>query len=387
MSKEEERDYENIRRQIEQSSVLTYKPEKCYTGYTLFSTYMGNIFYLINMKGKVVHTWRVRTAKVGEILPNGHLMYGHVWNGMVEIDRDSNELWHYGCSQHHDFAVMPNGHVMILCGIRERGSPPKPVLDEKYNPEIREGGPFATCYLIEVEPKTNEIVWEWWADEHMEELKSIGVKFPAQSHDVFHTNTCEVLPETKLGEQDSRFKAGNVLFNHKNLSVIGVIDKSNGKIVWAWGDGILNKPHAPTLIPDVDPITGKRFPGAGHLLIYDNGPDRGWSRIVELDPLSEEIVWEYKPDGFWGSGGGNANRMPNGNTVICEGGLRGRRGRLFEITLEGEIVWEYLTPYFDGVGGHEIYRCVRYPSTYIENMLERMGTSRIYDFIIDIDKV
>jgi len=53
------------------------------------------------------------------------------------------------------------------------------------------------------------------------------------------------------------------------------------------------------------------------------------------------------------------------HTNACEGGLRGRRGRLFEITLEGEIVWEYLTPYFDGVGGHEIYRCVRYPSTYI----------------------
>jgi hypothetical protein len=46
MGKEEERDYENIRRQIEQSCVLTSKPEKCYTGYTLFSTYMGNIFTL-----------------------------------------------------------------------------------------------------------------------------------------------------------------------------------------------------------------------------------------------------------------------------------------------------------------------------------------------------
>ena len=371
MNNKREKDYDGIRKDIERQCVLTYKPKKCYSSYTLFATYMGNIFYLINMEGNIVHTWRVRGAKVGEILPEGHLMYGHMWNGLVKIDWNSKELWYYKCSQHHDFAVMPNGQALILCGTRGSGFPLQLILEERHNPKIREDGPFATCYIIEVDPNTDEIVWKWWADEHIEELKKIGVKFPTQADDIFHTNTCEVLPETKLGRQDSRFKAGNVLFNHKNLNVIGVIDKSDGKIVWAWGPGIVDRPHMPTLIPEVHPITGEALPGAGHFLIFDNGPNRGFSRVIELDPLSEEIVWEYSPDGFWGSGGGGSNRMPNGNTVICEGGFRGRRGRIFEITPEEEIVWEYLTPYFDGIGGHEIYRCVRYPLQYIENILKR----------------
>ncbi len=38
----------------------------------------------------------------------------------------------------------------------------------------------------------------------------------------------------------------------------------------------------------------------------------------------------------------NAQRLPNGNTLICEGDF----GRLFEVTRDGELVWEYVNPYF-----------------------------------------
>lgn len=72
-------DYDAIRRRTEESCVVTYEPEKCYSGYTLFSNYRGNTFYLMDMEGHIVHTWQVRTAKVAELLPNGHLMYGHMW--------------------------------------------------------------------------------------------------------------------------------------------------------------------------------------------------------------------------------------------------------------------------------------------------------------------
>lgn len=138
MNNKREKDYDGIRKDIERQCILTYKPKKCYTAYTLFSSYMGNIFYLINMEGNVVHTWRVRGAKLGEILPDEHLMYGHMWNGLVEIDWNSKELWYYKCSQHHDFAVMPNGHALILCGIRGNGFPLQLILEERRNPKIRD---------------------------------------------------------------------------------------------------------------------------------------------------------------------------------------------------------------------------------------------------------
>ena len=36
-----------------------------------------------------------------------------------------------------------------------------------------------------------------------------------------------------------------------------------------------------------------------------------------------------------------AQRLRNGNTLICEGGF----GRIFEVTKKGETVWEFSNPY------------------------------------------
>lgn len=365
---------DEIRGDLERSCVLTYKPDKCDDGYFLFSNYRGNIFYLIDRKGRVVHTWRTRTAKIGELLPNGHLMYGHMWNGMAEVDWKSNEVWYYDCSQHHDFEIMENGNVMILCGDRGQRFDCGAHWEKRLDPHVREEGVFGTAYFIEVDPNSNEKLWEWWADDHLEELERIaGVEFPRDRLDVFHANTCEVLPETELGRKDSRFKVGNIVFSYRNTNTIGVIDRRNGEIVWAWGPGTLDRQHMPTLIPNEHRLTKKSMPGAGHFLIFDNGPNRGYSRVLELDPLEEKIVWKYEGENFFGSWGAGQERLPNGNTVICEGGPH---GRLLEVTREGEVVWEYLTPYFDGMGEHAIYRCVKYPSDYVEKIMEEKGTPK-----------
>ena len=39
----------------------------------------------------------------------------------------------------------------------------------------------------------------------------------------------------------------------------------------------------------------------------------------------------------------SARRLPNGNTLICEGDF----GRIFQVTPGGEIVWEYVNPNFE----------------------------------------
>lgn len=349
-----------MREKISHSHVTVYLPEQCFDGYTLFTNYMGHVFYLIDMNGHVVHYWPVRTAKIGELLPNGNLIYGHMWHGMAETDWHGHELWYYPCSQHHDFAVMPNGHLMILCGARN---------ETRFDQDIYKEGPHVIRYFVEVDPAKWEVVWRWDADDHIEELKKAGIGFPRTISDVYHSNTCEVLPETSLGRKDSRFKAGNVVFSHRNLNVIGVIEKESGEIVWTWGVETLDYQHMPTLILDTHPITGEPMPGAGHFLVFDNGPHRGYSKVVEIDPLTDEIVWQYVASTrseFYGGYCAGADRMPNGNTVICEGG---NGGRLFEVTREGKIVWEYLTPYL-GFKGYRIYRCMRYPPNYVEKIIE-----------------
>ena len=88
---------------------------------------------------------------------------------------------------------------------------------------------------------------------------------------------------------------------------------------------------------------------SGNLLIFDNGLRRGWSRVIELDPLTGEIAWEYRadpPESFYSKSRGSSQRLPNGNTLICESD----RGRAFEVTASGEVVWEWLNPARDGEG-------------------------------------
>jgi hypothetical protein len=100
----------------------------------------------------------------------------------------------------------------------------------------------------------------------------------------------------------------------------------------------LSGQHAPTPLPN------------GNILIFDNGPHRldqsfPFSRVIEVNPSSNEIVWSYQEavqTNFFSPRISNAQRLPNGNTLINEGLF----GRFFEVTSEGEVVWEYVNPYF-----------------------------------------
>jgi hypothetical protein len=176
---------------------------------------------------------------------------------------------------------------------------------------------------------------------------------------------------------DKRFDPDNVLIDSRNANVTVIIDKKTGKVVWMLG------PHYPAndLLPrgkkpiprPVDQISGQHdahlipegLPGAGNLLVFDNQGEAGYppvtltvtggSRVLEIYPISQEIVWEYTGESsgrpgwtFQSSFISSARRLPNGNTLIDEG----YNGRFFQVTPKGEIVWEYISPYFgNGPGG------------------------------------
>ncbi len=101
------------------------------------------------------------------------------------------------------------------------------------------------------------------------------------------------------------------------------------------------------------------FPGAGNVLVFDNEGAGGvppfylelfqGSRILEIDPVTKNIVWQYDASAsvqpYWGFFSpiiSSARRLPNGNTLIDEGIY----GRIFQITPKGEIVWEYVNSHF-----------------------------------------
>ena len=134
------------------------------------------------------------------------------------------------------------------------------------------------------------------------------------------------------------------------------------------------------------------LPGEGNILIFDNGGWAGYgspsrtskdgtkadlrdhSRVLELDPVTLKVVWEFDASAWGGMMGitsmpkfyspliSSAQRLPNGNTLIDEG----CSCRMFEVTPDKEVVWEYIAPF--QTEQNYIYRAYRYPYEYVPQL-------------------
>jgi hypothetical protein len=136
-----------------------------------------------------------------------------------------------------------------------------------------------------------------------------------------------------------------------------------GDLIYRWGnpaayqrgtaaDRQLIQQHDAQWVPD-------GTPGAGHITIFNNGYERGWSSLEEIVPPvdasgryvlttgkpygPDKPVWHYEAKNrtdFFSSEISGAHRLPNGNMLVCAGVV----GNLFEVTPAGETVWQYVNP-------------------------------------------
>lgn len=317
--------------------LTVYKPDTACHGYTLFTPMTGTAAYLIDMHGTIVHCWTLpaRPGTYGYLLENGHLLtnlrtgnelaeLGGRGGRIAELAWDSTIVWDYvEDSLHHDFCRMPNGHTMVLGW---------ELLPESVAAQVQGGLPgtepgqgiWGDCFR-EITPD-QQVVWEWHGYEHLDVATDV-ISPLYQRHEWTHANTCEVLPD------------GNVLTSFRMLNTIGIIDRQTGRFAWKWGKDDLGGQHDPTPLPN------------GNILLFDNGwhSKRGapfpGSRVIEVEPRTNTIGWTYAtrpPWAFYSSFISGAQRLDNGNTLICEG----MRGRIFEVTATGEIVWEFINPFF-----------------------------------------
>ena len=98
--------------------------------------------------------------------------------------------------------------------------------------------------------------------------------------------------------------------------------------------------------------------------------------MIEIDPVTLGKVWQYGPaeaglvqpldaNRFYSPFISSAQRLENGNTLICEGS----GGRLLEVTAEHEIVWEYINPYISGEHPFNmVYRAYRVPYNWVPQL-------------------
>ena len=332
---------------------------KTYEGYTLFAPMGPGYVWLIDMDGNFVQRWEMGhiPGEYGVLLPNGNLLFaGKVIPGplndiggfggvLLEADWDGNIVWkHEDLYQHHDFCRMDNGNTMVL-----RWVPVPDKIAAKIQGGIpgteRQGMIWADSFQ-EVTP-TGEVVWEWLSYEHLDPAVDVICPLCPRS-EWSHTNACFVLLN------------GDILTTFRRTNTIAIIDKGTGDIKWRWGVGELAHPHDPTMLDN------------GNILVFDNGTHRNlahpnYSRVLEINPATGKIEWEYKTNPrhhFYGSLVSGCQRLPNDNTLICEG----TTGRIFEVTAEGELVWEFISPFYYDIEGYgrtnQIFRAYRYGPDY-----------------------
>ncbi len=348
--------------------------DKAYPGFTLFGESGSALVKLLDMTGRTVHQWDFDAART-RLLENCNVLVVHgtkwgwsqdYWKKQRPIVREftweGEKVWEHEVPgpAHHDIHRLENGNTLLLY----RSEVPKNAKQSIEDPDKRNAR-IRTDVIREVSPE-GEVVWEWNAHDHLD-LNRCGVEgcknlpdsiiTQRRVFDWTHANGIRPIPENrwaKLG--DPRFKPGNIILSLRNWSMAVIIDRDTGEVVWEYG-GPEAKPmsgiHEAFLIPE-------GLPGAGNILIFDNGKKRGNSRILEIDPVTLEVKWMYEKDGgFYSRAAGRVQRLPNGNTLVSED----VPGRLFELTPEKERVWEYHA-------GLRTARAHRYEQNYCPKLKE-----------------
>lgn len=341
-----------------------YKPDECFSGYSII--FGGLDVKLVDMNGRTVNRWQLDTSlhdhgtDRAHLLENGHILVSRggmaSTDGMIdEYDWDGNLVWRFIpeggiphqrlMGPHHDVWRKENGNTLLIC----REAVPDEFLRQVRNP-LWQNQTICGDTILEVNPE-GEVVWDWNSHGHLD-INHYRLLASPEWHagpdnstvvDWTHVNTVREIPVNKwydLG--DKRFKPGNVMISPRQLDTVYIIDRETGDVVWEYsGDyfGGLSGQHEPYMIP-------AGYPGGGNIMIFDNGASpwkdlghAGMSYVLEVNPATKELVWVYNDNlRFHSTYTSSAQRLPNGNTLICEAAAR----RVFEVTPECDTVWEHV---------------------------------------------
>jgi len=266
--------------------VDVYQSELSWAGTTLLAdNHISDMHSIIevNMLGEVVWQYLVPQNLVGagdvELLPNDNILFT-AEGGVYEIDRSGKVVWQYlTCKCDHDADRLPNGNTIFVFGMGDQKS---------------------DAQVTEVNPEGN-IVWQWYARDYFD----IPPEDSIYDGGWVHTNAV------------TRLTNGNTLISLRNFNFVVEVDPQ-GAIIRTIGEEVCCYQHDPEIQPD------------GNILFANHDKPH---KAIELAPNTGEIIWEYTiPDqNNWPVR--DADRLPNGNTLIT-GTIE-----IVEVTPEGEVVW------------------------------------------------
>jgi hypothetical protein len=386
--------------------------------FNLFAPLRSTTTYLMDNDGAVVYTWAsdygpgnsVYLLENGNLLRTGNTRSGSFEAGgaggiVQEIAPDGTVVWEFAyvsdqVQLHHDIEPLPNGNVLMIAW--ERRTEAEAIAAGR-NPSLMRDGEIWPDHIIEVNPTTSAIVWEWNVWDHLVQdydptKENYGVV--ADHPELVDLNYSSGGPPgdpdwNHINSIDYNEDLDQILLSVRNFSEIWVIDHSTtsaeaaghtggnsgkgGDPLYRWGNPQtydagtaagqkLFVQHDAQWIPS-------GYPGEGNILVFNNGTGRSdgnYSSVDEVIPPVDasgnytltagsaygpaEPIWMYRADNptdFYAKRISGAQRLSNGNTFICDG----PNGTFFEVTPDNDIVWTY-----DYEG--EVFRVTRYASNY-----------------------
>lgn len=395
-------------------STTSYLIDKC--GYLLHSwpsTYKtGHSAYILND---------------GSLLRAGHTSNstfsgGGGSGGIIEkIDWNGNVVWSYLISdtsicQHHDMRILPNGNIITLVWeLKTRAQAIAAGRDTAFLNTT-----FWNEKIIEIQPVgTNQanVVWEWNVWDHLiqdfdntknnfgivnqhPELININTNFSGSSSpNWLHFNSIDYNPSLDQILISSRILSEIWIIDHSTTTLessthTGGNSGKGGDILYRWGNPMVynrgnasdkklfGQHNAQWIKPGLN--------GAGDIMVFNNGVDRpggNYSSVEIIKPpldsnnnytiaptlafQPDSAYWKYNdsvPSNFYSDKISGAQRLPNGNTLICEG----NKGLFFEIDTLKKIVWKYKNPVSvngpqtqgNPIFNNNVFRAVFYEQSY-----------------------
>lgn len=336
--------------------------DSIYDGYNLYNG------ILIDMNGNQVKNWSYNYLS---ILDEDGFYYAQKGYEALEFGKfyfNGTPVWIKEIPIHHEIYLTPTETVIVM----------------SKKAEVYNGRNVEFDVLLEFD-KDGEFLGKWSTYENLVEIKTFhreleldkpkSIILPEDhkkntsiwgaEYDYYHMNAFSVVPDNSMKSFHPAFKPGNWIVSFRHGSMTFILDKDTKKVLWS---GIYDQIK--------DNLEGQhlaKMSENGNVRIFDNGRYRGWSRIVEINPVSMEVVSEIKFDDFFTYSQGFFQDLPNGNILITES----EDGRVFEINSDLEVVWEFYNPdmkVLEENGGqeihNEIYRMTRYDKDFIDKLLE-----------------
>jgi len=351
-----------------------------YDGLVLMNDAGNNRAFLMDKNARLIHEWPLSNDLGNDafLLPNGKILasleaddtqirLGGQGGKVQFIAADGTIEWNFDYSSpdaetHHDAELLPNGNVIVLVW-------EKRVLQEATDAGSNSMVDVFPEAVIEIDPSTDEIVWEWHAWDHLiqdfdDTKENYGVigdnprlinlnHVSIDNGDIMHANGIAYDPIKDVIFISANFFSEVWVIDHSTTTSEAASNNGGnygigGDLVYRFGnpsaynnsagERLFFNNHFPNLLKGDD---------QGNMLIFSNGNGLDQSTAYELrlpDVFSldvntdnePEVIWSFTDPDLFSPKISGVVKLPNGNRMITEGDFG-----VWEVTEAGEVVWKF----------------------------------------------